>query len=152
MQKPFNKGEYPMSIEQNKAVIHRLYTEVWNQKNAAVVDELFTPDIVFYRSGRAMLQGSETLKQWVENYARTTWGDSEAIIEDLVAEGDRVVTRFTVRGSHEGEWRGIPPTGKPVTVTGIVIHRFAGDRIAELWGEENWLGVMEQLGAIPMPA
>lgn len=99
-----------------------------------------------------MIQGSETLRQWVANYARNTWGDSQATIEEIVAEGELVVTRWTVRGTHAGEWRGIAPTGKPVTITGMTIHRVVGGKITELWAEEDWLGVMQQIGALPTPA
>jgi steroid delta-isomerase-like uncharacterized protein len=141
-----------MSIEEKKAVVYRLNTEIWNQKKASAVDEIFTPDVVIYRSGRPVIQGLETLRQWVASYAQYTWGDSQATIEEIVAEGDLVVTRWTVRGTHEGEWRGIAPTGKPVTITGMTIHRVVDGKIAEAWAEENWLGVMEQIGALPTPA
>jgi steroid delta-isomerase-like uncharacterized protein len=145
-------GERAMSIEEKKAVVYRLNTEIWNQKNADAVDEIFAPDIVIYRSGRPVIHGSATLKQWVANYARNTWGDSQATIEEIIAEGDLVVTRWIVRGRHAGEWRGIAPTGKPVTISGITIHRVVDGKIAEAWAEEDWLGVMQQIGALPTPA
>ncbi|MCC6458814.1 MAG: ester cyclase [Caldilineaceae bacterium] len=145
-------GERTMSLEEKKAVVYRLNAEIWNQKNADAVDEIFAPDVVIYRSGRPVVQGSETLRQWVANYARNTWGDSQATIEEMVAEGDLVITRWIVRGTHAGEWRGIAPTGKPVAISGITIHRVVGGKIAEAWAEEDWLGVMQQIGALPTPA
>jgi steroid delta-isomerase-like uncharacterized protein len=141
-----------MSTEENKAVIYRLNAEIWNQKLADSVEEIFAPEIVLYRSGRPAVQGIETLKKWVANYARTPWGDSQATIEEIVAEGDLVVTRWTVRGTHTGEWRGIAPTGKPVTITGITIHRVVDGKIVEAWAEEDWLGVMQQIGAMSTPS
>lgn len=145
-------GEQAMSLEEKKAVVYRLNAEIWNQKNADAVDEIFASDIVIYRSGRPVIQGSETMRQWVANFARTTWGDSQATIEEMVAEGDLVVTRWTVRGTHAGKWRGIAPTGKSVTIAGMAFHRVVDGKIAELWAEEDWLGVMEQIGALPTPA
>ncbi len=78
--------------------------------------------------------------------------DSNMTIDDTVAEGDRVVSRFTVRGTHRGEFQGIPPTGKQVTITGIAISRIEGGRVVEDWEELNMLGLMQQIGAIPAPA
>lgn len=152
MDQILSTGEQIMSLEEKKAIVYRLNTEIWNQKNADAVDEIFAPDVVIYRSGRPVIQGSETLRQWVANYARNTWGDSQATIEEIVAEGELVVTRWTVRGTHAGEWRGIAPTGKPVTITGMTIHRVVDGKIAEAWAEEDWLGVMQQIGALPTPA
>jgi steroid delta-isomerase-like uncharacterized protein len=145
-------GESTVSPEAKKAVVYRLNTEIWNQKKVEAVDEIFASDVVIYRSGRPVIQGVETLRQWVANYARNTWGDSQATIDEIVAEGDLVVTRWTVRGIHAGEWRGIAPTGRPINITGMTIHRVVDGKIAEAWAEENWLGVMEQIGALPTPA
>jgi steroid delta-isomerase-like uncharacterized protein len=145
-------GKQSMSLEEKKAVVYRLNDEIWNQKNADAVDEIFAPDIVIYRSGRPVIQGTEILRQWVANFARNTWGDSRATIDEIVTEGDLVVTRWTVQGTHAGEWRGIAPTGKPVTITGMAFHRVVDGKIMELWAEEDWLGVMQQIGALPTPA
>jgi steroid delta-isomerase-like uncharacterized protein len=141
-----------MSIEQNKAVVYRLNTEIMNRRNADSVDEIFSPDVVFYQSGRPIIQGREAFRQWLSNADSSTWGNWQADIEETVAEGDLVVVRWTIRGTHEGEWRGVAPTGKPVTVTGMTIHRVVDGKIAEAWAEEDWLGVMQQIGALPTPA
>ena len=71
-------------------------------------------------------------------------------VEDMVAEGDRVAARFTARGVHKGAFMGLPPTGKPITMTGIEIFRIKDGKIAELWGEANLLGLMQQLGILPV--
>lgn len=136
-----------MSTEQNKAVIQRLFNEVWTQKNGTAIDELFIPDFVAYRASRPVMQGTAGLKRMVEGLA-LTFGDCHSAIDDLIAEGDRVVARWTLRGTHTGEWRGIAPTGKPITITGITIHRIADGKIAELWAEEDWLGLMQQVGGL----
>lgn len=137
-----------MSAEQNKAVIQRLFREVWTQKNGATIDELFAPDVVAYRAGRPVMQGVASLKPMVEGLA-LTFGDCHSAIDDLIAAGDRVVARWTLRGVHTGAWRGIAATGKPITITGITIHRLADGKIAELWAEEDWLGLMQQIGGLP---
>ncbi len=72
-------------------------------------------------------------------------------VEEMVAEGDRVAARFTARGVHKGEFMGLPPTGTPIIMTGIEIFRIENGRIAELWGEANLLGLMQQLGIAPAP-
>ena len=73
------------------------------------------------------------------------------MLEDMIAEGDKVAVRFTLRGTHGGDLMGIPPTGKPVAVTGIDINRIADGKIAERWANFDALGLMQQLGVIPTP-
>jgi steroid delta-isomerase-like uncharacterized protein len=73
-------------------------------------------------------------------------------IDDIMADGDKVTARFTARGTHNGEFMGVPPTGKAITMTGIEIFRIREGRIAELWGEVNLMGLMQQLGILPGPA
>jgi steroid delta-isomerase-like uncharacterized protein len=133
-----------MSTEQNKVVIDRLFREVWTEKKVAVIDELFAPDFVAYRAGQPVIQGSAGMKPMVEGMART-FDNSQSTIDALIAAGDQVVARWTFRGTHIGEWHGIAPTGKQVTITGITIHRLANGKIAELWAEEDWLGLLHQL-------
>lgn len=82
---------------------------------------------------------------------RTAFPDLYGTIEDLIAEGDKVVTRITYRGTHQGEFMGIPPTGRPVTMTFTGINRIAGGKIAEGWVNFDALGMMQQLGVIPTP-
>ena len=77
--------------------------------------------------------------------------DLDHTIEDMIAEGDKVATRFTARGTHQGEFQGVPPTGKQIVLTGLIINRVAGDRIAEQWHEIDAVGLMQQIGAIPAP-
>ena len=72
-------------------------------------------------------------------------------VEDLIAEGDKVVTRWRARGTHQGELMGIPPSGNPVEVTGITIHRIEGGKVVETWANYDALGMMQQVGAVPEP-
>jgi steroid delta-isomerase-like uncharacterized protein len=90
----------------------------------------------------------ESTKQFFAMF-HAAFPDSSRIIEDQIAEGELVATRVTLRGTHRGEFQGIPPTGKRVAFTGIGIHRIVGGRIAEHWPQPDLLGLMQQLGVIP---
>jgi len=129
-----------MSGQNNKAIVRRLWEEVWNQTALDVCDEIFCPEYAAHE----------------KRYAPTIWAafpDSLHTIEEMIAEEDKVVTRFTWRGTHQGEFRGIPPTGKQVETQGIWIHRLAGGRIVEgrQWGVVDMLGMLQQLGATIAP-
>lgn len=134
-----------MSTEENKAILRRCFEEGWNQGNLAIFDELIATDFLYHAPET---RGLEAFKQ-LTTAEMAAFPDLQITIEDMIAEGDKVVVRYTFRGTQEGETQGIPPTGKHVTVTGICICRCAGGQIVEEW--ENWddLGLLQQLGAIP---
>ncbi len=137
-----------MSTEDNKALMHRAY-DALNQKNLAVLDEVDAPDLVVHIVSTT-IQGLEAFKQGLSLFL-TAFPDARFILEDLIAEGDRVVVRYTFRGTHTGNYMGIAPTGKQVTQTGITINRFANGKAVELWGNVDDLGLLQQLGAVPAP-
>ncbi|MCP4756999.1 MAG: ester cyclase [Proteobacteria bacterium] len=134
-----------MSTEENKAIVRRGFEEGWNKGNLAIFDELMATDVLYHA---AEIRSLEAFKQLV-TADLAAYPDLQITIEDMIAEGDKVVVRYTFRGTQEGETQGIPPTGKHVTVTGISICRCAGGKIVEEW--ENWddLGLLQQLGVIP---
>jgi steroid delta-isomerase-like uncharacterized protein len=136
-----------MSIEQNKAVARRLFEEVWNSKNLAVLDELAGPNFVFHNSVQT-LYGPEGFKQFATTY-HNAFPEAHFTIEDVIAEGDSVVLRWTARGTHKGELLGIPPTGKQVTVSGITVTLLSNGKSVEGWGEFDALGMLQQIGVIP---
>ena len=141
-----------MSAE-NKAILRRVTDEVFTQGNLDVVDELFAPSYVLHDPGvpGGELRGIESFKQqWVSMF-RTAFPDLQLSVEDQVAEGDKVVTRYTGRGTHQGELMGIPPTGNEVVVSGTIMSRVSGGRIEEEWNNFDALGMMQQLGVIPPP-
>ena len=138
-----------MQVETNTTVASRWYEEVFNAGNVALIDELFAPDFVDHDPSNP-LPGLEGVRQLVGMY-RGAFPDLHLTIEDEITEGDRIVTRFTGRGTHRGSLMGIPPTGKRVTITAIDILRFENGRIAEHWGNQDLLGMMRQLGVIPAP-
>lgn len=136
-----------MSTEDNKALMRRVYEEIYNQKNLTLIDELAAADFVFHGGSRA-IQGREAYKQFALMYI-AAFPDLHFTIEDMIAEGDTVVVRHTLRGTHKGDFMGIPPTGKQATVTGITITRIANGKGVETWADGDDLGLMQQLGVIP---
>ena len=135
-----------MSTEDNKAHVRRGFEAV-NQKNLAVFDELLTPDVVFHNASTTM-QGLEAYKQFLSMYM-TAFPDLLFTIEDMIAEGDTVVARFTTRGTHQGNLMGIPPTGKQGSGTGMFIDRIVNGKGIEQWFNTDDLGLLQQLGVIP---
>ncbi len=135
--------------EENKALARRSIEEIWNKGNLAAADELVAPNHVTHdpaipNPGR----GPEATKQQASMY-RTAFPDLQVTIDELIAEGDTVVTRWTVRGTHKGDLMGIAPTGKQVTITGINISRIAGGKAQEDWSNWDTIGMMQQLGVVP---
>jgi steroid delta-isomerase-like uncharacterized protein len=136
-----------MSTETNKAIVRQWIDTAWNQGDLSQADALIDPTYVFH-DPTAPASGPEGLKGVVTMY-RAAYPDMHFTLEDLVAEGDKVVWRYTARGTHKGELMGIPPTGKQIEVTGIVISRFADDKWVEDWHNNDTLGMLQQLGVIP---
>ena len=136
--------------EQNKAVVRRAIEEVYNQGNLDVVEDLVSSDFVVHASSED-IHGPDGMKQFVASL-REAFPDLHLTIDDQVAEGDRVVTRWTARGTHTGPFQGMPPSGKRGTMTGIDIDRFVGGKAIECWTNADYLGLLQQLGAIPAPS
>ena len=126
-----------MSTEKHKAIVRRLWEEVWNQNELSVCDEIFDSEYAVHEKRFFPI-------------LKTAFPDLHFTIEDMIAENDKVVTRLTLTGTHLGEFRGVPATGKPIKITANWIHRLAGNRIVEGkdWGEWDTLGMMKQLGAV----
>jgi predicted ester cyclase len=138
-----------MSTEQNKAILRRFVAAINNSNEAAFL-EMLAPDVVDHYSLPGLPPGREG---WNLNrkILRAAFPDGCWHEDDLLAEGDRVVGRYTLRGTHQGEFLGILPTGKPITVSNIHIVRLVDGKIVEHWGHGDDLGMMQQLGALPMP-
>jgi predicted ester cyclase len=128
-----------MSAEENKALVRREQKELWNHTgNLDAAEELFVP-------GQA-----EAAKQEAADFRRG-FPDVVSTIEDLIAEGDKVVARWRSRATHQGDYMGIAPSGKEMEFTGISFYRVEAGKIAESWNEEDKLGLMRQIGAITEP-
>ncbi len=135
--------------EENKAIVRRYVDEVQTQHKVEVLDQLFAPNIVNHGTPHD-LPGVEGFKQSF-TMLFTAFPDMTVTIQDQVAEGDKVVTRKTFRGTHKGEFLGIPPTGKRVEYNAIDMFRITGGKCTDVWGIMNRLGLMQQLGVIPPP-
>jgi steroid delta-isomerase-like uncharacterized protein len=138
-----------MSTEDNKATVRRGFEAVWHQKNVGNAEGHLSTDFVNHDPSMTM-QGLEQYRPFVSGYL-SAFPDLHFTIEDQIAEGDKVVTRWTARGTHQGPFMGIPATGKQGTVTGITIDRFANGKIVESWYNFDALGLLQLLGAIPAP-
>jgi hypothetical protein len=139
-----------VSIESNKAIVRRYFEEVFGQGKLAVLDEIVAAEHKNSGPGSVpgLPPGPEGTKLFVSIY-RDAFPDVHFTIDEQIAEGDRVVTRWTARGTHKGELAGIPPTGKSVTVNGVTVDRIVNGKYVESWGIFDQLGLMQQLGVIP---
>jgi steroid delta-isomerase-like uncharacterized protein len=138
-----------MSTEENKAIARRWSEEVWGKGNLAAIDELLATDFVFNYPAPGATPDREGYKQTVTMLCAPLT-DIHATMEDMIAEGDKVAVRWTWGGTHSGgEYMGVAPTGKQVTITGISIIRIVGGKIVEEWGEIDNLGLLQQLGVVP---
>jgi predicted ester cyclase len=136
-----------VSAVDNRAVALRFVEEVFNQRNLDALAEIVAPDVVAHIPGYEPLRGLEAVHQWAASYLAAF--DSHLTVEDVVAEGDKVVLRFTVRATHRGEYLGVPPTGRQVTFPEISLTRYAEGKAREFWLMLDSLGVMQQLGMYP---
>ena len=136
-----------------RAIAHRWFEEVWNQGREETIDELLPADGIGHGLGEGTdTRGPEAFKIFWRNM-RNALPDVRVRVEDTIVGADRVVLRVVLEGTHRGEGLGQPPTGRRVSVAGIVIIRFAGGRMAEAWNSWDQLGLLRQLGAAPsMPA
>ena len=136
--------------EQNKALSKRFTEEVFNQGKLQLADELVASNATFYDAGvpGGKFTGPEGMKQFVQIY-RGAFPDVRITINDQIAEGDKVVTRWTATGTHKGQLMGIAPTGKHSTVTGMNIDRYQNGKIVEGWANYDMFGMLQQLGVVP---
>ncbi len=142
-----------MSTEDNKALVRRAIEEVWNQGNVALADELYAPTVIYQNPGVADVRTLEDFKRFVTAF-RSAFPDGHTTIEDLIAEGDQVVLRYTFRGTNTGDFvtpMPLPATGKQVIMTGIAIARVTSGKAVEVLDMGDNLGLLQQLGLIPAP-
>lgn len=137
-----------MSAAQNKLLAQRILEEVFSQGIANSIDELFAPGVVVHDPDKE-LRGLAQVKQGLTRL-RAAFPDLAYTAEDMIAEDDKVVIRFRGRGTHQGEFRGIPPTGKGMTYVGIMVLRFVDGRVLDYWAVSDALGIFQQLGVMPL--
>jgi steroid delta-isomerase-like uncharacterized protein len=140
-----------MSTETNKAIARRIFEEVFNDKNLDLLDELASPDLVVHYRDAEPVRSLASYKR-AFSASQPAFPDMHFTIEDVIAAQDRVVTRWTMRATHRGEYLGVAATGRHVIETGMSIYRIVDGRVVEGWVNADDLGVMQQLGVRPVPA
>ena len=140
-----------MAAEQNKALIVRFVEELFNRGNMGIVGEIFAPDFIEREQlPPGIPNGREGVKV-LTTMLRSAFPDFKATIDDILAEGDKVVIRMTWSGTQKGEFMGVPATGKRVSFGVIDIIRITNGKLVEHWGQMDSMSLMQQLGAIPAP-
>ena len=137
-----------MSTEDNKATSRRFYEEVINQKQLAVINEVAGDNYLSHDFPPGLPPGREGLKIFISVF-HAAFPDGHLTIDQMIAEGDTVATRLTFHGTHTGEFQGIAPTGKKVTIPALDMARFESGKLVEHWGGPNQMSLLQQLGVIP---
>lgn len=139
------------SETENKELVRRSNEEIWDQGNLEYLDEYVADNYVEYNSASPEpIRGPEGYRQNVQ-MARGAFPDLSVTTEDLIAEGDKVVTRYTLRGTHENEFMGIEPTGNEVEIQGISIGKLEHGQVVEGWSNIDVIGMIQQLGVVELP-
>lgn len=135
-----------MSAETNKAVIVRMNQEVWERNNLKYLEEVIHPDYMNRTAPPDRPRGPGGFRPFA---LRAAFPDAVLTVEDMLAEADRVVTRYTIRGTHRGIYAGIPPTGQRIVIHGMTLFRLSAGKVIESWSYWDDLDLLHQLGAIP---
>jgi steroid delta-isomerase-like uncharacterized protein len=136
-----------MSTGENKARAHRLFDEGFNRRNTTVVDEIIAPGYIDHSAMPAPAPGPEGFRRRMAMLHAAL--DPEMAFGDFLAEGELVAFSWTISGTHQGVFAGVPPTGRKVTVSGVNIERFENGKIVEHWSQFDMAGLLRQLGALP---
>jgi steroid delta-isomerase-like uncharacterized protein len=135
--------------EANKALTQRWTEEIWNKGNLATVEDLVAADVIFHMGSDPDLKGHAGLRDFA-GALRAAFPDGRFTNEEQIAEGDKVVQRWSFKGTHKGEFFGVPATGKPVSFTGTTTLRIAGGKVVEHWAHWDVLGWLRQVGRMPL--
>jgi steroid delta-isomerase-like uncharacterized protein len=136
--------------EENKS-ISRALSEMLSDHDLSGLDEVYAPEVVNHDPNQGDIRGLDAVREYLTSYVEA-FPDLRMIVEDQVAEGDKVVTRWRAEGTHEGELQGMPASGNQISVEGITIERFEGGKIVEAWDNADFLGLMQQIGGMPAEA
>lgn len=136
------------SPEEIAASARRYVDELYNKHNKAIVYELVAPDFVYRTAEPPISPDREGLIQEA-TFAHTAFPDLRFTVDDLIVTGDKMVMRWTIRGTHEGDFYGFPPTHKQVAFSGLTLARISDGKVAESWSFGDELGLMQQLGVVP---
>lgn len=133
--------------EQNKMIARQVFEEIQSKGNVALVDKIVADDYVGH-TPPSDIHGPEGAKQF-DLMLRKAFPNLKVTVEDQIADGDQVATRWRFQGTHQGEFMGIPPTGKQVAMSGVTIFRIANGKLVEGWNRPDLLSLMQQIGAVP---
>lgn len=136
-----------MSLEENKEIQRRILIEVHSPGKLNLVDELYDENFIGLPD---MTKGTENVKKFITNLLNT-FPDIKFTVEDQIAEGDKVFARWSITGTHKGEFMGIAPTGKPISISGVTVYKILNGKAVEAWGMMDNLAVMQQIGAVSLP-
>src|SRR2546426_10375408 len=139
-----------MGEEENKATVRMFYDEVLNRRNLGVIDKVTAENYVDHTAAPGLPPGREGEKLWFQ-MLHAAFPDGRTTIDDIIAEGDKVVVRGTMTGTHSAEFMGIPATGKQVKISGLAVTRFREGQSVGHWGQWDVAGLMQQLGVMPPP-
>ena len=143
-----NEGGNTMSAAENEAIVNRIWKEVINEGKLNTADELFDTSYVHHEPEGCEVKGTEGFKKLIA-MRRTAFPDFHVTVEELITQGDKVVSRWTATGTHKGNLMGIGPTDRQGTMTGITVTHIVGGKVVEDWENRDRLGMLRQLGAIP---
>ena len=138
--------------EENKALVRRWFEEVWNKGRAEAINEMFAEDGVAHGlsdAGGESLRGPEGFRPFFRSF-RDAFPDIEVVVEDVIAEGDKLAARCSVRAKHQGDTLGFRATGRPIEITGMTFARVRGGKIVEAWNNFDFMTLFQQLGAVEM--
>jgi steroid delta-isomerase-like uncharacterized protein len=132
----------------NKALVQLWCDEGFNKRNMSIADKVYDRDVFYFEPAAGEVRGLEALKEFVRSWL-AAFPDAQLSIEEQVSEEDRVATRWIFSGTHEGKFRGVQPTGKPIKMRAMYFYRFAHDKVVEIWAMVDSLGLLRQLGVAP---
>ncbi|GAC1520177.1 MAG: ester cyclase [Herpetosiphon sp.] len=138
-----------MSVDEHKAIVRRFFAEVFNRQNQETAHEIIAPTFIAHHPAFPQgIHGPQGILEMMTAF-HVAFPDLQYQPEDVIAEGDKVAARWIAQGTHRGVFLGVPPTGKHVTVVGIDVFRLADGKLAEAWVSSDFLGLMQQIGAVP---
>jgi steroid delta-isomerase-like uncharacterized protein len=138
----------PSTTDKNKAICRMFFEEMLNKANFSIIEQLVDPDVISHDPFPGQAKGAKGLRDTMKLF-HTAFPDMKIIMNDMIAEDNRVMNKFTVTGTHKGEFMGIPATGKKISYEEVVILRLKDEKIVEHWAVADALSLMQQIGAIP---
>ena len=136
-----------MSVEENKAILLNKHLEMFNEGNLSIADEIISPDYI-YHGPAGEFKGPEGVKQMVQTF-RVAFPDGTFTINDMIGEGDKIAVRYTLTGTHKGDYLGLPPTGKQINMEGSFFYKFENGKEVEALPFMDSLTMFQQLGISP---